>query len=484
MERFFRWFFLVLLLLPRIAFTGDRSSVSGIVSDPTSRPIQGASIVLREVKENSSEKPKEHKTGSDSKGTFNLSNVEAGIYEIRCEKAGYHTEKKMVSLAPGEPRTISFLLIPDALSGEVTHFGKVDMKTARVFVTFTSMELKTDKPASTEPSSPDLPYSTLPEMGAILYGGSPSNEMPFPKLDPSAGASSVLTSLHQNNVSLMDTKTHQIVASLPTAASPLWIAFSRDGRRFWTVDSMHNLVMYDSSGELKNSVNIGENIVADFTVGENRLYLAVRTWPRPMVMLADAFSNALVGNILLPVGRGQPGGIATSKDERTLFVTMGTNNKGWLEIIDLSSGQVSGEIEVGAQPMGVGVTPDRRAIVANYSSASVDVIDLVNLKILSHLPTGIQPARVRVRPDGRMAFVTNNGDHSVSVIDMTAATLAAKVQVGKGPMGLAVSPDGSKVYVANHDSANVTTLDGFTYAVLGTTIESRGSQVFDVAVRP
>lgn len=472
--------------------------VTGQALDRDGKPVEGATLTLTLQSDNNKDKPVQYREVTDASGEFQFDGVREGHYILICEKSGYAGQKKSVNVKKNWPKNIVFLLSAGnsaETSGKMVHLEQVDPKTARVFVAVSSTltPLQTKDPMQLpDPSKlPDFPFSSQEDMAAIVYGnGSPLDlgrpaDIGRPAL---AGAQNdLLSQLNPNSVSLLDMSTQKIVASIPVNSAPTWIAFAPDGGRFWVVDQMHNLSMYSPNGDLLGSVNVGDSIVTDLAVSGSgdRVYLALRSWPESEIFVVDGYSNALQGHISLPANRGQPGGIAVSRDGRTLAVSMGTSTKGWIVVVDPASGSVVKEIEVGSQPLGIGITPDgSRAVVANFSSGTVDVVDLVGGTVISQIPTGMQPARVAMRSDGRVAFVSNNGDNSLSVINVETGAHIGKIPVGKGPMGVAITPDGKRVYVANHDSANVSIVDGLTLAVLGNTPALNASQVYGVAVRP
>lgn len=466
--------------------------ITGQVVDQ-SGPVADASVILYRSTNNPVETPKEaYRTVTDSKGNFEFKSLKEGDYDIVCIKAGYPMQKKHITVKSQLPLGLSFFLSTEASSSShIVILGPVDLKSARIFLAVGSSTLQTNvNPEGNSGLSDtpfDSPYSSLSELGAVVYGGNPVLEGASPGLNVGNPDSSFVPSLHPDNIAIIDNVTKKTVAIIPTSATPSWLVFAPDGSRFWVADASHNLSMFSTNGDMMATVNIGDALLKDLVVNQkgNALYLAVGSWPAPQLLTVDAQTNAVLKNIDLPAMHGQPGGIAALPDGRTLAVTMGTQASGWLEVVDAGTGHILKEIPVGQEPMGVGVSPDgTRAVVADYGSASVDIVDLLQGTVLNHVSTGVGPARVCVRPDGKVAFVTNNGDNSVTVINLETAQAMATVPIGNAPMGIASTPDGRTIFIANHDSANVSILDGYTFAVLGTTPASPGLYAFGIAVKP
>jgi uncharacterized protein (TIGR02145 family) len=101
-QNLIRFFVLVIISMflyscPEVPLPGD---ITGIVTDAeTGEPIQGA--IVRIILTNDSTS-----TGND--GTYKLSNIYPGNYEIRVTKFGYYTRKENVEVNSAETRTINF----------------------------------------------------------------------------------------------------------------------------------------------------------------------------------------------------------------------------------------------------------------------------------------------------------------------------------------------------------------------------------------
>lgn len=496
---------IVFALLFPILSPAASTALSGAVMNPQGQPIPGALVLVR--KHDNSPPPADpsgyqYRVTTDQNGLYMIQGIGSGDFDVTCEMQGYQTQTETVKIQSYLAAGAYCMLQPVNgqtavnLGSDVFHVGPVDFEAAKVYVAFGTDSdsnpdlLQPNKDTAAGAFPTDSPYGSMNELGAIEYGGSPMKDNPLMQLMMHGGAndnSQLIPITHPNSIVMLDQKDNKSVAAIPTSARPYWLAFSPDGQRLWVVDDEHNLTMFSNRGDRLASVNLGDSLVSDLAVSPDgdRVYLAMRSWPDPEVMVADGVSNALVGSDSLPSAHGQPGGVAIAADGRTMVVSMGTPNSGWLEVLDAATGQVVREIQIGSQPTGVGITPDgSRAVVANYSDGTVDIVDLQSGSVVASIETGLEPSRIAMRSDGRVAFVTNSGDDSMSVIDVQQGVQLAKVPVGKNPMGVAVTLDGKIVYVANNDDGNVTVIDGMTLAVLGTTPQVPGEHPYGVAIRP
>ena len=162
---------------------------------------------------------------------------------------------------------------------------------------------------------------------------------------------------------------------------------------------------------------------------------------------------------------------------------------------------IGSPIMVGADPQGVAVTPNGRAVyVANKGSNTTSVIDTATNMVIATVSVGPNPVGVAVTPDSSKVYVTNQGlpntvSSTVSVIATATNMVTSTILLGEfplgvsvNPVGVAVTPDGSKVYVANFGSGagpgSISVIDATTNTVTSTTISSGGPASFGVFIQP
>ena len=205
------------------------------------------------------------------------------------------------------------------------------------------------------------------------------------------------------------------------------------------------------------------------------------------VSIIDTSTNNVIGTI--EVGN-YPYGIAVNPDGTKVYAAnYGSNN---VSVIDTSTNTVTATVPVGVTPLGVAVSPDgKKVYVANYNSDNISVIDAATNKITDTVNVGDFPVGIAVNPDGTKVYVANINPFgsemnyermigTVSVINATTNNVTATVKIGESPSGIAVNPTGTKVYVANYGSSNVSVIDTSTNTVMS--IISVGNRPYGVAV--
>jgi YVTN family beta-propeller protein len=248
---------------------------------------------------------------------------------------------------------------------------------------------------------------------------------------------------HTNTVSVIDTASNTVVATVPVGNFPIGVAVTPDGKLVYVVV---------------------EGPAA--------------------VSVIDAANNTVVATV--PVG-DEPVGVAVAPDGKHAYITRQCRvclSPGTVSVIDTATNTVVATVTVGASPSGIAVAPDgKRAFVANEGSNTVSVIDTATNTVVATVPVGNFPDGVAVTPDGKHVYVTIVDTNTTLVIDTASNTVVATVPVGNFPIGVAVTPDGKRAYVANEGSNTVSVIDTVTNAVVAAPI-TVGNLPRGVAVTP
>lgn len=179
-----------------------------------------------------------------------------------------------------------------------------------------------------------------------------------------------------------------------------------------------------------------------------------------------------------------PGGLATSRDGRRLYVALSVNNT--LGVIDVASAKLTGQIPVGNAPHSV-VVAGTRAFVTNEGgrlsrpgdfvarsggssivadpftaetiTGTVSVVDLKTGRQIATIPVGVHPTAMALAP--RRLYVANTNADTVSEIATRSLTVRRTIRVspyrgaahGSMPNGLAVLPRGRLAVTLGRDNA-------------------------------
>jgi YVTN family beta-propeller protein len=241
-----------------------------------------------------------------------------------------------------------------------------------------------------------------------------------------------VANLGSNDISVIDTRAHTIVATLPAGEDPDGAAVSIDGKRVY---------------------------IANFLSDD--------------VTVIDASTQTVVETI--PVGAG-PVGIAVSPDGTRAYTA--NREEDTVSVIDTQSLAVTETVAVGRGPNAAAITPDGgRVFVTNSRTkfpGTVSIIDRLALptgtteiESVKTVPVQRNPNRVAVAPSGAETFVTNFRSWNVSVLDSSTNEPITTIRFSGRPSGVAVNPNGVFVYVSTLNG-NVQVIDTATYLVHAT----------------
>jgi YVTN family beta-propeller protein len=87
------------------------------------------------------------------------------------------------------------------------------------------------------------------------------------------------------------------------------------------------------------------------------------------------------------------------------------------------------------------------AIVTNFGSNTVSILDTVNNAVLRTISVGTQPVTVVLNSNQSKAYVANYGSSGVSEIDLSTNTQSRVASVGTQPEALAMDPGGTALWV-------------------------------------
>lgn len=144
------------------------------------------------------------------------------------------------------------------------------------------------------------------------------------------------------------------------------------------------------------------------------------------------------------------------------YISNGGSNT--VTVLDLVYLRQDRTLQVGANPVGLAVSPTRNEVyVANSQSGTVSVIDTNANRVVATIPVHHQPSFITVDPTGHRAYVVNSGSNSVSTLDLDRRREMAVAGTGEQPSVARISPDGRSLVVSNRGSGSVSTFDVTPY---------------------
>jgi YVTN family beta-propeller protein len=179
--------------------------------------------------------------------------------------------------------------------------------------------------------------------------------------------------VHDNVVDVIDTASKTLRTDVPVKATPHWVVFTKDGRRFYTTDHLG-----------------------------------------AAVTVVNAATNSVITNIQV---HETPHSEYLSPDGSQLAVTSYDGNEVYL--ISTATDKVIKTIPVGKEPVDIAYSTDGRYLfTVNTLDDTVTVIDAAAGRPVGTIPTGKGPTSISVLPNGRQAYVTDSNDGTVEIINI------------------------------------------------------------------
>jgi YVTN family beta-propeller protein len=216
------------------------------------------------------------------------------------------------------------------------------------------------------------------------------------------GATIYIANQLANTVSVLDVASNSVAADI-AVGSPLSLAVAPDGRQLFVGTGTGGaVVVVDlATRTIVRTVAVGEG-VNGFAVGSDGRYL-----------YASSFLSSLVAEIELETGSvtrsfalgGTPQELVLNRKGTRLYVA---NEAGYLDEIDLASGQVTDHLILPGGAFGIGVTPDDgQAYVTLPAQGLIQVFKLQPGKLARTIRVGGVPRRIAFSQRGWIAAVTN-----------------------------------------------------------------------------
>ena len=236
-----------------------------------------------------------------------------------------------------------------------------------------------------------------------LDGFIPTGNVPTDIAFTPDGSRAYVSNQLDNNVSVIDVATQQVVATIPTDGySPFAVQVSLDGSRLFigTNGSIVFIVDIKTNGIISSVVvPFASNA---FVVAPDNRIVYVSSFTTGTVTEFDAFTGSVLRSF--QVG-GTPQGMAITRRGDRLYVA---NEAGYLSEITLQSGQITATMPLVGGGFGVGVTADDvEAWVTIPFSGKVQIFNLQNHRLSQGITVGGEPRRVGFSQRGAIGGIAN-----------------------------------------------------------------------------
>ncbi|HEX3430217.1 MAG TPA: YncE family protein [Rhizomicrobium sp.] len=300
---------------------------------------------------------------------------------------------------------------------------------------------------------------------------------------PPRAPAAYIANAHDGTVSVIDTSTNTVTATIPGFNFPSGVAATPDGRKVYVVNEAGNSVsvVETSSNTIAATIPVTAPYRDAVAPDGSKLYVGLSGGTSDAsntVYVIDTSTNTITGTV--PVGYS-PYGMAVSPDGTKLYVVIndfdGSNGTGpnYLAVVDTATSTLGGSIPISTTyPVNVAVSPDGTKVYVGDDARNHNDISVIDTgsNTVSLIPVGYGPEDLVVSPDSSKLYVVNGGDNTVSVVDTASNAVMATIPVGAAPYGLDITPDGSRVFVESLQTNTVSVIDTSSDIVTATVPES------------
>jgi YVTN family beta-propeller protein len=211
-----------------------------------------------------------------------------------------------------------------------------------------------------------------------------------------------------NKAYIIDTRTLQLVKTIPVDIAPEHLAFSPDGRWYYQGnpdgDSI-SVIDMQSLTKIKTIPGFAEPLNVTFTPDGSKAY--VGNYGAHWIGVIDVRRHELLKRIQV----GEVPGVARLDPDKYLGEINGVSN--------------------------ASITNDGRYLYAADSDLNiVSVVDTRDDRVVKVIRVGAGPWRAYMSHDGKYAVTVNNGDQTVSIIDIASNKVAATLEAGENMTGV------------------------------------------------
>ncbi len=159
---------------------------------------------------------------------------------------------------------------------------------------------------------------------------------------------------------------------------------------------------------------------------------------------------------------------AKTLDEKLMFVSM--PSKGKVAVIDLTTFDVTTNIDAGDRPVRIALQPDEKYlwVANNHRDADkngVSIIDVARQEKIGFITTGTGHHELAFSDDSGYAYVSNRNEGSITVIDTASLETIKTVAVGKQVIGIAYSHKSESLYASDGVSGTISVIDVNTHSI-------------------
>jgi YVTN family beta-propeller protein len=271
-----------------------------------------------------------------------------------------------------------------------------------------------------------------------------------------AGAKAYVGNFKDNTLSVIDTGSAAVVATIPVVSGPHGMAVTPDGRTVYVSgESSSGVSVIDTASDrVVRTIEVGTMPHGVAMTADGKT-LIVGVYGENRIAFVDVASNRIVATLPVP----RPHTIAISPDGKLAYVASQEPGAFALVVVDISSHSLVRSLALAKPPRDPEFSYDGRSLYLTMAGVdAVEVLDPATDKIVAEVPTGASPHVARLYRGAQFATVVVQGPGELELFDPATNRSVRSLAVGRHPHWQASNGD-QKVYVTNEGSNDVSVVD-------------------------
>jgi YVTN family beta-propeller protein len=272
-----------------------------------------------------------------------------------------------------------------------------------------------------------------------------------------AGPKAYVGNFKDNTVSVIDTATGKVAATVPVAAGPHGIDITRDGRWVYVCgDGSSAVSVIDTATDsVTHTIEVGKSPHGNRLTSDGKMLL-VGVSGDDRIAFIDTEKKTVVATTEV----AKPHTIAITPNGKLAYVASQAPGNFALVIVDIGTHAIVGAVKLDKPPRDLEFGHDGKALYFTQAGVNaVRVLDPASNKVVAEISTGASPHMANFFPNTALGIALVQGPSELLLFDPVANIPVRSIGVGKQPHWVTVSGDGKTAYVSNEGSNDVSVVD-------------------------